>query len=342
MPNVEKEKEKDKIIDLPSDGPDVEVTLPEEAVKEGPQDVTVPDVKPEGEVEIKEEAPKKETETKELIQEAPKEEASKEEAPKEKELAEYGEGVKKRIAKLTKRMRESERQRDEATRYARTVIGEQKTLKDRLSKLDTGYVSEMENRITSGLEAAKGKLTTARESGNMEAEVNAQKEIAKLGYEEARLAEMKINQEARTKETKERSELNQQTNIQQEQPQRPRPDARATEWAEKNKWFGSDNAMTYTAFDMHKKLVEEEGYDPQSEDYYGELDKRIKLEFPNKFGNVTEQTTKPTQTVASATRNVKRGTGRTTVKLTSSQVAIAKKLNVPLEEYAKQLNVLEE
>ena len=334
MPNVEKEK--DKIIDLPSDGPDVEVTLPEETVKEGAQDVAVPEVKPEGEVEIKEEAPKKETETKELIQEAPKEEA-----PKEKELEEYGEGVKKRIAKLTKRMRESERQRDEATRYARTVLVEQKTLKDRLSKLDTGYVSEMENRIVSGLEAAKGKLTTAREAGNITDEVDAQKEIAKLGYEEARLAEMKINQEAK-KPKEEKRELNQPTNIQQGEPQKPRPDARATEWAEKNKWFGSNNAMTYTAFDMHRKLVEEEGYDPQSEDYYGELDRRIKLEFPNKFGNVTEQTTKPTQTVASATRNVKRGTGRTTVKLTSSQVAIAKKLNVPLEEYAKQLNVIEE
>ena len=336
MPNEEKEKEKDKIIDLPSDGPDVEVTLPEETVKEGAQDVAVPEVKPEGEVEIKEETPKKETETKELIQETPKEEA-----PKEKELEEYGEGVKKRIAKLTKRMRESERQRDEATRYARTVMSDKKSLEERLTKLDTGYVSEMENRITSGLEAAKGKLTTAREAGNIADEVDAQKEIAKLGYEEARLAEMKINQEAK-KPKEEKRELNQPTNIQQEQPQKPRPDARATEWAEKNKWFGSNNAMTYTAFDMHRKLVEEEGYDPQSEDYYGELDRRIKLEFPNKFGNVTEQTTKPTQTVASATRNVKRGTGRTTVKLTSSQVAIAKKLNVPLEEYAKQLNVIEE
>ena len=334
MPNVEKEKEKDKTIDLPSDGPDVEVTLPEETVKEGAQDVAVPEVKPEGEVEVKEEAPKEET-PKELIQEAPKEEA------KEKEIDEYGEGVKKRIAKLTKRMRESERQRDEATRYARTVIGEQKTLKERLSKLDTGYVSEMESRITSGLEAAKGKLTTAREAGNINDEVDAQKEIAKLGYEEARLAEMKVNQAAK-KPKEEKSELNQQTNIQQEQTRRPVPDARATEWAGKNKWFGSDNAMTYTAFDMHRKLVEEEGYDPQSEDYYGELDRRIKLEFPNKFDNVTEQTTKPTQTVASATRNVNRGTGRKTVKLTSSQVAIAKKLNVPLEEYAKQLNVIEE
>jgi len=331
MPNVEKEK--DKIIDLPSDGPGAEVTLPEEPVKEGAQDVAVPEVKPEGEVEVKEE-PKQETETKELIQEAPKEEA------KEKEIDEYGEGVKKRIAKLTKRMRESERQRDEATRYARTVLGEQKTLKERLSKLDTGYVSEMESRITSGLEAAKGKLTTAREAGNITDEVDAQKEIAKLGYEEARLAEMKINQEAK-KPKEEKRELNQQTNIRQEQSPTPKPDARATEWAQKNQWFGSNNAMTYTAFDMHRKLVEEEGYDPQSEDYYGELDRRIKLEFPNKFGNVTEQTTKPTQTVASATRNVKRGTGRKTVTLTSSQVAIAKKLNVPLEEYAKHLNVKE-
>ena len=336
MPNVEK----DNMIDLPSDGPDVEVTLPVEPVKEGAQEVAVPEVKPEGEVEVKEEAPKEEA-PKELIQEAPKEEAPKEEAPKEeaKELEEYGEGVKKRIAKLTKRMRESERQRDEATRYARTVIGEQRTLKERLTKLDTGYVSEMENRITSGLEAAKGKLTTARESGNINDEVDAQKAIAKLGYEEARLAEMKINQDA--KKPQEKRELNQQPNVQQD-PQRPKPDARATEWAGKNQWFGSDNAMTYTAFDMHKKLVEEEGYDPQSEDYYGELDRRIKLEFPHKFGNVTEQTTKPTQTVASATRNVKRGTGRKTVTLTSSQVAIAKKLNVPLEEYAKQLNVVEE
>jgi len=331
MPNVEK----DKTIDLPSDGPNVEVTLPEEPVTEGAQEVVVPEVKPEGEVEVKEEAPKEEA-PKELIQEAPKEEAPKE---KEKELEDYGEGVKKRIAKLTKRMRESERQRDEATRYARTVLTEQKTLKERLTKLDTGYVSEMESRITSGLEAAQSKLASARENSDIKSEVTAQKEIAKLGYEEARLAEMKLNQEAQAKE---KSELNQPTNTRQEQPQRPRPDARATEWAGKNQWFGSDNAMTYTAFDMHKKLVEEEGYDPQSEDYYGELDRRIKLEFPHKFGNVTEQTTKPTQTVASATRNVKRGTGRKTVTLTSSQVAIAKKLNVPLEEYAKQLNVVEE
>ena len=323
----------EKIIDLPSDGPDTEVTLPEETVKEGAQDVAVPEKKPEGEVEVTEE--KKEESPKELIQE----ETTKEETPKqESELDEYSEGVKKRIAKLTKRMRESERQRDEATKYAQSVLREQKSLKERLSKLDTGYVSEMESRITSSLEAAKSKLKQAREDGSIETEIEAQKEIAKLGYEEARLADMKVSQEAEKKKI----ELNkQQPNIQQERSQTPKPDPRATEWAEQNAWFGKDNAMTYTAFDLHRKLVEEEGYDPQSEDYYGELDRRIKLEFPHKFGNNTEQSTKPTQTVASATRNVKRGTGRKTVRLTSSQVAIAKKLNVPLEEYAKQVNVEE-
>ena len=328
------EDKEDKVIDIPTDGPGAEVTLPEESVKEGAQIVDVPAAKPEGEVEVKDE-PKKEEAPKELIQEQPKEETPKQ----EKELDEYSEGVKKRIAKLTKRMRESERQRDEATKYAQSVLRDKKSLESRLTKLDTGYVSEMEKRLTSSLDAAKAKLTTAREAGNITEEVDAQREIAKLGYEEARLAEMKLNQEAKSKEKSEF--IKQQPNIQQGTPQQPVPDAKATEWASKNAWFGKDSAMTYTAFDMHKTLVEEEGYDPQSDEYYVELDRRIRLEFPHKFGNTTEQSTRPTQTVASATRNVKRGTGRKTVKLTSSQVAIAKKLNVPLEEYAKQLNVEE-
>jgi hypothetical protein len=332
------EDKEDKVIDIPTDGPGAEVTLPEEPVKEGAQIVDVPAEKPEGEVEVKDE-PKKEEAPKELIQEQPKQETTTEETPKqEKELDEYSEGVKKRIAKLTKRMRESERQRDEATKYAQSVLKDKKSLESRLTKLDTGYVSEMESRITSSLDAAKSKLKDARDTGSIDAEIEAQKEIAKLGYEEARLAEMKLNQEAEKK----KSELvKQPTNIQQGNPQQPIPDAKATEWAQKNAWFGKDSAMTYTAFDMHKTLVEDEGFDPQSNEYYVELDRRIKLEFPHKFGNTTEQSTRPTQTVASATRNVKRGTGRKTVKLTSSQVAIAKKLNVPLEEYAKQLNVEE-
>ena len=326
------EEKDDKIIDLPTDGPGAEVTLPEETVKEGAQPVDVPEKKPEGEVEVKE-TPQVEEKPAELITE--KKEPVKAESEKN-ELEEYSDGVKKRIAKLTKRMREAERQRDESTKYAKSVLSEQKSLKDRLAKIDKGFVSEMENRIVSGIEAAQAKLATARENNDLKAEVEASKEIAKLGYEEARLAEMKVKQADQEKEVKQqpvKQPLLQQENL-------PKPDARATEWAETNSWFGKDEPMTYPAFSLHKKLVEEEGYDPQSEDYYGELDRRIKLEFPHKFGKTTEVTTKPTQTVASATRGVKKA-GRRTVQLTSSQVAIARKLNVPLEEYAKQINIEE-
>jgi len=326
MPN----NNEDKIIDLPTEGPGVEVTLPEESIKEGIQNVDIPETKPEGEVNVVEETVVEEKPA-ELITEEKTAETSTE--PK-KELEEYSDGVKKRIAKLTKRMREAERQKDEATKYARSVIVEQKTLKDRLSKIDKGFVSEMEGRIVSGIEAAQAKLVAARENNDIKSEVEASKEIAKLGYEEARLAEMKVQQTER--EVK--APVNQQP-VAPNQQQTPRPDARASEWAEKNEWFGKDNAMTYTAFDVHKTLVEEEGYDPQSGDYYVELDRRIKLEFPHKFGTTTN-TTKPTQTVASATRGVNKA-NRRTVQLTPSQVAIARKLNVPLEEYAKQLNIEE-
>jgi hypothetical protein len=321
--------EDDKIIDLPTDGPGAEVTLPEENVV---PEVVVPEVKPEGEVEIKETPPVEEKPA-ELITE--KKEEPKKEEPKA-ELEEYSEGVKKRIAKLTKRMREAERQRDEATKYAKSVNTEQKSLKDRLAKIDKGFVSEMENRIVSGIEAAQSKLATARENNDLKAEVEASKEIAKLGYEEARLAEMKVKQADQEQNVK----VPLKQPIIRQEPDLPKPDARATEWADNNAWFGKDEPMTYTAFSLHKKLVEEEGYDPQSDDYYVELDRRIKLEFPHKFDKVTEQPTKPTQTVASATRGVNRA-GRRTVTLTSSQVAIAKKLNVPLEEYAKQINIEE-
>jgi len=321
--------ENDKIIDLPTDGPGAEVTLPEENVV---PEVVVPEVKPEGEVEIKETPPVEEKPA-ELITE--KTEEPKKEEPKA-ELEEYSEGVKKRIAKLTKRMREAERQRDEATKYAKSVNTEQKSLKDRLAKIDKGFVSEMENRIVSGIEAAQSKLATARENNDLKAEVEASKEIAKLGYEEARLAEMKVKQADQEQNVK----VPLKQPIIRQEPDLPKPDARATEWADNNAWFGKDEPMTYTAFSLHKKLVEEEGYDPQSNDYYVELDRRIKLEFPHKFDKVTEQPTKPTQTVASATRGVNRA-GRRTVTLTSSQVAIAKKLNVPHEEYAKQINIEE-
>jgi len=328
------EVKEEKTIDLDTSGPDVEVTLPEE------KDKTVveikEEVKDEKPVEKPVEEPAKPDDAPAKLDEQPDVQESKPETEDQKqELEDYGKGVKVRIAKLTKRMREAERQKEAALTYAKSVQGEQRSLKDRLSKLDTGYVKEMEDRITSSLTAAESKLKTAREAADISAEVVAQKEIAKLGYEEARLAEMKVTQKQQEEQRKTLSE-----GTIPQAPIQPTPDIRATEWAQKNSWFGKDNAMTYTAFDLHKKLVDDEGYDPQSTDYYGELDRRIKLEFPNKFGNTTEQTSKPKQTVASATRTGYKE-GRRTVKLTSSQVAIANKLNVPLEEYAKQLNVKE-
>jgi len=264
-----------------------------------------------------------------------------------KELEDYSEGVKKRIAKLTKKMREAERQREAAIEYARKIQGEKETLAGRLTKLDTGYVTEMENRIKSSMEAAAAKLAQARTDGDLKAEIAAQTEIAKLGYEDARLSEIKSKQALETKVDNAKpvqdyvDRLREQP-TQQEQPINPDPKAQG--WAQKNTWFGQDSAMTYTAFDLHKKLVEEEGYDPQSDEYYTEIDKRIRLEFPHKFATNTVQTTntsKPTQTVASASRAGGKSSGRKTVRLTPSQVAIAKKLGVPLEEYAKQLTTKE-
>ena len=338
MPDETKKAEEvkeEKIIDLDTSGPDVVVTLPEEkdkAVVEVKEEVK--DEKPIEEPVKSDDAPTKLDESVDVRDS--KDEEKPETEDQKQELEDYSKGVKVRIAKLTKRMREAERQREAALIYAKSVQGEQRSLKDRLSKLDTGYVKEMEDRITSSVTAAESKLKNAREAGDISAEVIAQKEIAKLGYEEARLAEMKVTQKQQDEQRKTLSE-----GTIPQAPLQPTPDVRATEWAQKNAWFGKDNAMTYTAFDMHKKLVDDEGYDPQSEDYYSELDRRIKLEFPNKFGNTTVQTSRPKQTVASATRTGYRD-GRRTVKLTSSQVAIANKLNVPLEEYAKQVNIVKE
>ncbi len=184
------------------------------------------------------------------------------------------------------------------------------------------------------MEAAKAKLATAREAGDINAEVEAQKDIAKLGFEETRLAALKDRQSEMKEKTVKTPSLDQAV-----APQKPDPKAEA--WADKNDWFGKDSAMTYTAFDYHKKLTEQEGFDPNSDEYYAEIDKRMKLDFPHKFANTNSQeSTKPTQTVASAKRSV--NSGRKTVRLTSSQVAIAKKLGVPLEEYAKQLKLTKE
>ena len=248
-----------------------------------------------------------------------------------KEAEEYSEGVKKRIAKLTKKMREAERQREEALRYADSVKRERDEFKSQANSLDKDYAVEMENRISGQLAAAQAKLTAARQAEDPKAETEALTAISQLGYEQGRLAELKTQHEMRDKAAKEEP-VKQPLKQQQASP----PDPKAEEWAGKNDWFGTDSAMTYTAFDLHRKLTEEEGIDPKSDEYYEEIDKRIRLEFPHKFGKTVNKTiSKPTQTVASATRSPK--TNAKSVRLTSSQVAIAKKLGVPLEEYAKQL-----
>ena len=268
---------------------------------------------------------------------AKKEEVKEEPTEQKKEMEDYGEGVKKRIAKLTKKMREAERQKEEAVSYARRIMREKDELEKQTTQLDQGYTFEMEGRIKSSLAAAQAKLSVSRETDDKKAEVEALTAISQLGYEQAKLAEMKSRQQL--EETAKENTRKQGPAAQYPTQPTPAPDPKAEDWAENNEWFGKDNAMTYTAFDLHRKLTEEEGFDPKSDSYYQEIDKRIRLEFPNKFGKVEQQTSKPTQNVASATRSTK--TGRKTVKLTSSQVAIAKKLRVPLEEYARQLRLTE-
>ena len=255
---------------------------------------------------------------------------------KKDELKEYSEGVQKRIAKLTRKMREAERQREEAIAYAEAAKKSQSELQNRLSKLDKSYVSEFESRVSTNLSAAKQALKTAIEAQDVEGQVKAQEQIATLTMDAARLSSLKTQAEA----PKEEKEVN---ITPQRSTQSPVTDPRAEEWAANNAWFGNDSAMTYTAFDIHKKLVEEEGYDPKSEEYYAEVDKRIRVEFPHKFDkmeNTSTERAKPAQTVASAKRSASTGRKKT-VKLTPSQVAIAKRLGVPLEDYAKQLKITE-
>ena len=319
------ETDENKTIDIDTSGPEVEVKLPEEKTKE--EDKTYED---ERETKLEDGGVANDTPEKPVEQSAVQ--GSDKQESNSQEVEDYSEGVKKRIAKLTKKMREAERQKDEALRYAESVRKERDQFKTQATSLDKNYATEMEGRIASSLAAAQAKLAAARDSQDSKAEVEALTAISQLGYEQGKLAELKTAQQMEETALKDKPQAQAIT-----QPKRAAaPDPKAEAWAERNDWFGKDNAMTYTAFDLHRKLTEEEGFDPKSDDYYAEIDKRIKLEFPHKFDTTVEkQTSKPTQNVASATRSSK--TGRKSVRLTSSQVAIAKKLGVPLEEYAKQL-----
>jgi hypothetical protein len=261
---------------------------------------------------------------------------------KKEELEQYSEGVQKRIAKLTRKMREAERQREEALTYAQSVKREKEEAVRKLSKVDKSYVSEFEKRVTTNLSAAKVALRNAIEAGDVDAQVAAQEQLALLSSESSQLGRLKTIEA-------EEAELSKKVNITPQQVRQPNnynnipTDEKAEDWASKNSWFGNNSAMTYTAFDIHKKLVEEEGYDPKSNEYYVEIDKRIRVDFPHKFdrleGNTTERA-KPAQNVASARRSAPTGR-KNTVKLSPSQVAIAKRLGVPLEDYAKQKQLTE-
>ena len=338
MPETRK-YETNEMVDIDNSGPEVDVTLPEEKKEEEVKtEETIDPNKPIIE-EVKTEEP--ETKPKEKTEEPVKEEkevkVQEDKSPEDKkELEDYSDGVKKRIAKLTKKMREAERQKEAALEYAKGVQAEHKTLQNKISSLEPSYVSAMEGRVVSGLQAAEAKLATAREAGDIKAEIEAQKQIARLGVEEARVQSLK----KKAAEIKKPAQPT-QTLEQAVAPQNAKYDPRAEEWAEKNPWFGKDNAMTYTAFDLHKTLTEQEGMDPATDEYYAEIDKRMRIDFPHKFDKQeVKVTTKPTQQVASAKRSV--NPGRKTVRLTPSQVTIAKKLGVPLEEYAKQLNITKE
>ena len=325
----EENKREIPMVDIDTSGPGQEVELNDDA-------------QTENQVETKEEVSVVETkDSSSQPQEASdeKQETSDEKDAKDLELENYSKDVQRRIAKLTGKWREAQRQRDEAIEFARVQKKQREEIAKKYSSVEQAGVKDREERIKSGLLAAQTKLATARANDDVAAEVEAQKEIARLGYEESRLAEAKELAES-TKQTEVKAE--EMPAFNQPQPQQQNVDPRAEAWGAKNKWFGTDTAMTYTAFDIHNKL-EAEGYDANSDDYYAEIDKRIRLEFPHKFATTTDttaQTTKPVQTVASATRSTK--SGRKTISLTPSEVAIAKKLGVSLEDYAKQKKHMKE
>jgi hypothetical protein len=237
--------------------------------------------------------------------------------------------TQKRIDRLTKKMREAERREQEALRYAQAIQNEASQLKNRMSSLDTNYVNEYTNRVNTQLSQVESDLARAIEMGDTKATVEAQRQLTSLAIQQDRANQAKMQQERYRQQQAAAQQYQARQPMPAQQPRRPDP--KAEQWALRNSWFGSDEALTYAAFGIHKKLVEDEGFDPQSDDYYTELDRRISDKFGN-GGNGANR--RPAQTVVGASRNVSGRSGKK-VRLSPSQVAIAKKLGVPLEEYAK-------
>ena len=312
-------EEDKKTVDIDTSGPEV--------------DVTVEETKDESVIET--EAPKEETSAPEQEQETVKE-IKKEQKEDDSKLEDYSKGVQSRIAKLTRKMREAERRESAAIEYAQAIENKRRFDQERFQKIDSDYTKKFEESVKSGMDSAQNELARAIEAGDATAQVAANKRIAELAFDNAKL------QQRRSVQAEKPVQLSDGGNLPRHTPQSlPEADPEAEDWASRNKWFGTNRAMTFTAFEIHKDLVDREGYDPKSDEYYQEIDKRIRVDFPHKFGNTeSRQTTRPVQSVASASRSAK--TGRKQMRLTSSQVAIAKKLGVPLEEYAKQLKLTKE
>jgi len=325
----------EKMVPLDTTGPGAEVDLPDDTVKadEAPKDEPIV-------TEQKEEPIKVEEVKEEPAKEVPIE------TKDETKLEEYSEGVKKRISKLTRKMREAERREKAALDYAAGAKREIEITRDQFQANEEKYDKAFSEKVKESMTSAQQELADAISSGDAQKQVAANRKIAALSIEEARLnaAEKMRTETKETVKTPEDKDYMRHRETPKELPSETPPDPQAQAWAERNVWFGQDRAMTFTAFEIHKDLVEKEGFDPKSQDYYVEIDKRIRVDFPHKFdnsGNIT--TTKPVQTVASASTSAARSIkpGRKTVTLTPSQVAIAKKLNVPLEDYAKQLSMKE-
>ena len=318
----ENKKPSEKTVDIDTSGPEVDVAL---------EDTKVEEV-----VETKEETSAPEQETVEPEKEETAKEIKKEQKQEDSKLEDYSKGVQSRIAKLTRKMREAERREEAAIQYAQAIENKRKLDQERFQKIDSDYTKKFEESVKSGMEMAQKQLAQAIEAGDAPAQVEANKRIAELAFDNAKLKQRQSVQAEKPVQLSDGGNLPRQT------PQSlPEADPEAEEWASRNKWFGTNRAMTFTAFEIHKDLVEKEGFDPKSNEYYAEIDRRIRVDFPNKFDNSESiQTTRPVQSVASANRSAK--TGRKTMRLTSSQVAIAKKLNVPLKEYARQLKLTKE
>ena len=307
-----------------------ELSMQEEKLK-------VEEVEEEGqEIELPEEKTSEDTPEVETKEEKTEEVAKESEKEETDELENYSDSVKKRISRLTSKFREEERQRQAAIEYAEAVKKQNEELQSRLSKLDTTYVGEFDTRVQSQSLAAKEAYRKAVEENDVDAMYEAQQNISRIALEEARLAQIKQQREEQTKIAEAGNATPAPAPTPATAPPPPKPDPKAEEWAQKNTWFGQDQTMTYAAFGLHKQLIEEEGFDATSDEYYTELDNRIRSEFPHKFQETQKKSSSPR--VASAGTTASKSSspkGRRTVKLTASQIAIAKRLNVPLEEYAK-------